>query len=153
MANDLMRTGPRGSANQGAWLVPMEKAFANDASGAPFIKAAGGAETGTNYVLWGAEWRVAAVRIIIGVATAGVSGVINVGTSATSDAYVDDYIIPAGSAANSVIDVPLNGTDTDALASEARRLIVTNAGGAAGAGTFNVGLLVYPVSGGKFYTE
>jgi hypothetical protein len=150
MANDLMRTGPRGSSNQEAWVGPTTIQV-NGPTGAPFDASAGAPETGRTAPLWGCDYRVRAIQILVTEAFGAASGNIDMGTNADADAYVNDFVIPNTTAAGTVLDVPMNGNDVDLAASAASPFSVLNAGGSGAAGAFIVFLLAYPVSGGELF--
>ena len=150
MANDLMRTGPRGSSNQEAWVGPTTIQVSG-ASGAPFDASAGGSETGRTSPLWGCDYRVRAIQILVTETFAAASAAIDMGTNADGDAYVNNFVIPNTTAAGTVLDVPMNGNDVDLAANAAAPFAVLNPGGTGAAGAFFVYLLAYPVSGGELF--
>ena len=155
MANDLMRTGPRGSSNQEASVGPQQfvlKDHNTTPNSTTFVKA--------NTIIaqpeqgyFNTSWRVIAIELKVIVATLTNPAAISIGTDAATTAYVNAYSLVAGTAAGTIIGLPLNGTDVllEFGTHPFGELELNQAIGSAAAGTYQVTVFAEPTAG-RFYS-
>ena len=157
MANDKMRTGPRGSSDQAALVGPLVIPFVQDdgatTPGAPWFTKDVAADDGIlGGVAMGCEYRP--IKIFLKVFDAFETNDIelDIGLAASPDGLVDGFV--SGSAttpAGAEIEIPLNGTLAATLnfGATSGPLLLTS-GTSAGDGIFGVYVLAEPVSGPLF---
>lgn len=155
MANDLMRTGPRGSSNQDASVGPQQFTFVDNATGTTGMLKAGASTAYADKGSFATAWRVIAIQLRVTVTFVANDIAIDIGTTTggEGDAYVNGYATgSATSAAGSVFNVPLNGTNVPLLFGDTPngQLLLTNPD-AADVGRFVVTVFAEPVSG-RFYS-
>ena len=156
MANDLMRTGPRGSSNQEASAGPQQFTFVGDVDGTAGILKATVQTASPDKSSFSTAWRVLAIQLRVTTTFVSPDIAIDIGTTAAgeADAYVNGYATgSATTAAGTVLNVPLNGTNVPLLFGDAPngQLLLTNPG-AANAGRIVVTVFAEPVSG-RYYKD
>lgn len=153
MANDLMRTGPRGTSNQAASVGPQQFTLKNTTTNLTVMVKANAETAVAQQGYFGTNWRVLAIQLTVTVQTVAPVTDIDIGTPGTVDAYVNGYALPAATAIGTVINVPLNGTAPTTVFGDlpSRPLLLTNAA-SANAGAYQVTVFAEPVSG-RFYKD
>ena len=169
MAQDSMRTGPRGSSAQEAFAGP-EFIYLNRLSGAYQVDKSAATSLGTLYSPFptmGMDYTVKAVQICVSdealatndiQCTLGYNGNPIGPVTADDNAYVDTTTVAGDAgkslpvAAGTVIDVPLSGAATNSATFGATNgpLVFKNNGAPGGTGNYVVRVLVEPVSGTYF---
>ena len=156
MANDNMRTGPRGSSDQAAWLRPMIFTLVQDGGGgiplSPIItKANANDDAYIDYANFGnADWEVVEVRLI-GVTTF-VSPDCNfrLGVASAVSCYATGASGSVTFASGNEVVIPLDGTaPLTTFGATNGRLLLDNIA-SANAGSYTVQVFAKPVSGGLF---
>jgi len=164
MANDSMRTGPRGSSDQAAYVAPTAFALCQGPTGAKdgtlyFTKVDNAGLGFPVLSSMGTTWEIVEIRINIVTAFTSADCVIDIGylheDGPDADAFVDGYV--TGSATSGVDEyvVPLNGTDATMQFGGAtgRVLQLTNDPGStvnSGNGRYTCTVFAKPVAGPRF---
>ena len=159
MANDLMRTGPRGSSDQAALLGPTVIPFVVDSGGSTpggviFTKSAENDDGLLAFDAMGCDWQVIAIRLFVEAAFVSEDCEIDIGTQADPDSIVDGFVTGSSTTpANRSFNVPLNGASPAATFGATNGMLyLGNVGAGSGAGKFTVSVLAKPVSG-PFFTN
>ena len=165
MANDLMRTGPKGSTGQSSWLGPMQvminDGLAATGTGSGVNVDASSAVTGTVAATWqptlsSVTYRVVSISVRV-CETMAANCTINIGSANASgvvdaDGIVNDFVVPNTTAAGTVLSVPLNGAGTAASrAITSLQWVALISGASGGDGRFQVYMMVEPVGGGSAF--
>ena len=157
MANDKMRTGPRGSSDQAALLGPTVIPFVVDSGGSTpggviFTKSAENDDGILAFDAFECDWQVIAIRMFVEAAFVDEDCEIDIGVAADPDAIVDGFVTGAADTpANRSFNVLLNGAaPTTTFGKTNGMLYLDNVGAGTGAGKFTVTVLAKPVSGPYF---
>lgn len=163
MANDLMRTGPRGSSDQAAEMAPTAFALCQGPTGAKdgtlYFTKADNAGLGFKVLAdMGTTWEIVEIRINIVTAFATNDCVIDIGylhaDGNDPDAFVDGYVTGSATSAVGEYVVPLNGTDaTNRFGGDTgRTLQLTNdpASAVSGNGRYSCTVYAKAVAGPRF---
>ena len=163
MANDSMRSGPRGATPQASWMAPqvikleVEDNTADGGSPRNFDSSAGGAG------VWrpppGTTWRLVSVTAHITEVFGAAGSALDVGTSADANAFVAAFVIPNTTAAGVMLPILQNGvgfglhTGNFAITST-QPLTALSASSSSGTGAFVLECWVEPVAGpAPFFTD
>lgn len=150
MAQDLMRTGPRGSSDQEAYVGPKEFVVYGPTTAFNLEKATGQVATppGSNF---GCDYEVIAIEVRVTTTFASNDIDLDVGISTATTAIVNNFASgSATTAAGTVKNVPLNGTAIGTTFGATNGPIVVTNNASAGAGKYQVSILAKPVSGTYF---
>ena len=157
MANDKMRTGPRGSSDQAALIGPTVIPFVVDSGGSTpggviFTKSAENDDGLLAFDGFDCDWQVIAIRMFVEADFVSEDCEIDIGVQADPDAIVDGFVTGAAdTGANRSFDVLLNGAaPTTTFGATNGTLYLANVGAGSGAGKFTVSVLAKPVSGPYF---
>lgn len=155
MANDLMRTGPRGSSDQAAWESPVKFVLQTDAGVSLVDKSATASVLFSPGSSFGTDYKVVGVEIFVReeVATADIS--LKLGSLSDDDAYISDTTLLGATAlaANTVVTVDLanaGGTAVSATFGSTNGPLMASAAQTSGTGTYFITVLAEPVSGPYF---
>jgi len=159
MANDKMRTGPRGSSDQAAFVGPTLIPFVVDSGGSTpggviFTKSAENDDGLLAFDAMGCDWEVVEIRMFVETTFATEDCEVDIGVQADPDAIVDGFVTgSATTAANSSHHIPLNGAaPTTTFGATNGMLYLGNVGAGTGAGKFTVTVFAKPV-GGTYFTN
>lgn len=159
MANDKMRTGPRGSADQSAWFGPQIFTIQQDMGaavpGAPYITKANADDDGILFGSpFGCDWEVVEVRLSVVTTFATNDCEFDLGTLGSTTAYINGQGSgSATSAAGTEVVIALNGGDTDRTFGATNGPLLLNNVAQAGAGAYTVTVLAKPVSGSPYFNN
>ena len=157
MANDSMRTGPRGSSDQAALVGPTVIPFVVDSGGSTpggviFTKSAENDDGLLAFDALGCDWQVIAIRMFVETAFATEDCSVDIGVQADPNGIVAAFTTGAvDTPANRSFDVPLSGVaPTTTFGATNGMLYLANLGTGTAAGKFTVSVLAKPVSGPYF---
>lgn len=157
MVNDLMRTGPRGSSDQAAFVGPTVLSFVVDSGGSTpggviFTKSAENDNGILPFDAMGCDWEAIEIRMWVETAFEAEDCDIDVGVLADPDGIVSAFATGSAiTAAGTSHAVPLNGAaPTTTFGATNGMLYLQNTGTGVGAGKFIVTVFAKPVAGTYF---
>jgi hypothetical protein len=153
MANDLMRTGPRGSSAQEASVGSLQQFVMKETltNLTTIVKAGADREAWPEQGYFNTVWRIVAVELRV-IVTIVNDCPINIGTHTVNNAYVNGYVLPDTTAKGVTINVPLNGTNILLpFGSTPLENLELNQVNDAGGGAYQVTVFAEPTAG-RFYS-
>jgi hypothetical protein len=159
MANDKMRTGPRGSASQAAWFGPQRFVLQQDPGadkpGAGYITKANANDDCTIYgSAFGCDWEVVEVRLNVLATFTSPDCSFDLGVAGATACYINDGASgSATSAAGTEVVMTLNGTAPTTTFGQTNGPLLLDNTAAANAGIYSVSVLAKPVSGSPYFND